>query len=92
MSKERAHTIGDQPIEAEYVKQMRALAQILDYYLNDGKMGEDRDTGFALLVFPLGDATGRCNYISNAARIDMKVLLREQLARFEGQPEQKGRA
>jgi hypothetical protein len=33
-----------------------------------------------------------CNYISNARREDVIMLLKEQLARFEGQPEVSGRA
>jgi hypothetical protein len=47
------------------------------------------------MVFPFSaDADGahRCNYISNASREDVVVLLKEQLARFEGQPEIEGRA
>ena len=32
------------------------------------------------------------NYISNADRADVVTLLKEQLARFEGQPEMKGSA
>lgn len=92
MSDERAHQIGDGPIEPQYVAKMRALAKELDYWLNDGKTGEDRDTGFCLLVFPFTGHEGRCNYISNADRKDMTVLLREQLARFEGRAGDKGKA
>ena len=36
---------------------------------------------------------GRCNYISNGAdRKDIVVMLKEQIKRFEGQPEMKGEA
>jgi len=44
------------------------------------------------LFFPFEGREGRCNYISNAAREDVLTLLKEQVARFEGQPEMKGRA
>lgn len=33
-----------------------------------------------------------CNYISNAVRDDVVVLLKEQLARFEGSPDVTGHA
>jgi hypothetical protein len=55
--------------------------------------GKDRKTGFVLLVFPFGAQEGRCNYISNGAdRRDIVTMMEEQIARFEGQPEMKGRA
>jgi hypothetical protein len=45
------------------------------------------------MVFPFGDRTGRCNYISNGAdRRDIVTLMKEMIGRFEGQPEMKGRA
>jgi hypothetical protein len=40
--------------------------------------------GFALLVFPLGEANGRMNYLSNADRETMVTALKELVARFEG--------
>jgi hypothetical protein len=49
-------------------------------------------TGFVLLVFPF-QGEGRCNYISNGAdRRDIVVLMKEQIRRFEGQPEMEGHA
>jgi len=75
-------SLGDAPIEPGYVRQMQDIARALDGVFNSG--GERR-TGFLLMVFPYGE-TGRCNYISNGAdRNDVMALLREQLARFEGQ-------
>jgi hypothetical protein len=45
------------------------------------------------MVFPYGDHSGRCNYISNGAdRKDVVTLMKEMIARFEGQPEMKGHA
>ena len=76
--------LGDAPIEAAYVERMKAVAHGLDEIFNGDKTGDDRGTGFVLLVFPFGSKDGRCNYISNGAdRGDVVNLLREQLARFE---------
>jgi hypothetical protein len=86
------HTLGDQPIEQQYRDKMKKLAQALDAFLNDGATGDDRKTGFCLMVFPFADFDGRANYISNANRRDIVILLKEQLRRFEGQPELKGHA
>lgn len=85
------HTLGDAPIEPKYRKQMAALAETIDEFFN-GPKKEARKTGFILMVFPLNDHGGRTNYISNADRRDVVTLLKEQLARFEGQPEMKGHA
>lgn len=83
--------LGDAPIEDAYRDKMNHLAHALDDFFNDGLKGEDRKVGFMLLVFNFGD-TGRANYISNAERADVVTLLKEQIARFEGQPEMKGSA
>jgi hypothetical protein len=47
-----------------------------------------------LLVFPYGQVSdGRVNYISNGAnRRDIISLMKEMIARFEGQPEVTGHA
>lgn len=74
---------------------MNAIAQALDEMFNPGAKGDDRKIGFVLLAFPFsppdtiqpaGDEP-RVNYISNgASRKDMTCLMREMVARFEGQP------
>jgi hypothetical protein len=81
--------LGDAPIQARYREQMNAIAEALDDVFNPGKSGNDRETGFVLLVFPFGEAdTGRCNFISNGAdRKDVVSLFKEMIARFQGQPE-----
>lgn len=85
--------LGDGPIQAEYRAKMQAVAGALDEFFNEGTKGADRKTGFVLMVFPFGDDTGRCNYISNGAdRKDIVTLMKEMIARFEGQPEMSGRA
>ena len=89
----RRHELGDAPIEPQYVEQMQAIAQALNETFNGDLKGDDRTTGFVLMVFPFGDRSGRCNYISNGAdRKDVVTLMKEMIARFEGQPEMKGRA
>ena len=87
------HQLGDAPIEPKYQEQMVAVAQGLDEIFNGQIGGKGRKTGFVLLVFPFDGADGRCNYISNGAdRRDIVVMMKEQIKRFEGQPEMKGTA
>jgi hypothetical protein len=93
MSVSRQFGLGDAPIGAEHREMMTAVAQALDEMFNGPARGQDRKTGFVLLVFPFGEGEGRCNYISNGAdRKDIVTMFREQIRRFEGQPEMKGRA
>lgn len=87
------HTLGDKPIQPEFRAQMNAIAQALDDTFNGNARGADRKVGFVLLVFPFNAQDGRCNYISNGAdRKDIVVMMKEQIKRFEGQPETSGRA
>lgn len=90
----KEHSLGDGPIQPKYRAQMNDLARAIDGYFNGDAKGEDRKTGFVLLVFPFGgDPKARCNFISNGAdRRDIVVLFKEMIARFEGQPEMKGTA
>ncbi len=86
-------TLGDAPIEAKRREQMNAIAHALDEIFNGPAKGAERKTGFVLLVFPFGNEDGRCNYISNGAdRRDIVTMFKEQIKRFEGQPELTGRA
>jgi hypothetical protein len=85
--------LGDAPIEAKHHEQMNAVAGGLDKIFNGDAKGDDRAVGFVLMVFPFGSHEGRCNYISNGAdRQDVVTLMKEMIARFEGQPELSGRA
>jgi hypothetical protein len=89
--------LGDAPIEAEYHETMTAVAQALDEMFNGQIGGPGRKTGFVLMVFPFEEispgGSSRWNYISNGAdRRDVVTLMREMIARFEGQPEVSGRA
>lgn len=86
-------SLGDGPIQEEYFEKMNVIAGALDQMFNGEDKGQARQTGFVLMVFPYGDRSGRCNYISNGAeRTDIVVLMKEMIARFEGQPEVAGRA
>lgn len=87
------HQLGDAPIEQKYYEKMQKLARYLDRRFNGDAKGPNRKTGFVLMVFPFEGFDGRCNYISNGAdRTDIVVLMKEMIARFEGQPEMKGTA
>ena len=84
--------LGDAPIEPDYIEKMNALAHALDELFNGDLKGNDRKVGFCVMVFNFGDGPGRANYISNANRADVVTLLKEQIKRFEGQPDMTGRA
>lgn len=86
--------LGDAPIEERYRNEMQALAGAIDRIFNGDTRGPARKTGFVLMVFPFNDVgSGRTNYISNGAdRKDVVTLMKEMIARFEGQPEMKGQA
>ena len=85
--------LGDQPIEPQYLKKMTDVAHGLDEIFNGDLHGDDRHTGFVLLVFPFGEKEGRCNYISNGAdRRDVHKLLIEQAKRFEEMDRVRGTA
>lgn len=85
------HQLGDAPIEDRYREQMYAMMQTFDEFMNPDI--KNRKVGIVVLMFPFGDESGRCNYISNGAdRKDIVTMMKEQIARFEGQPEVRGRA
>lgn len=80
--------LGDAPIESAVHGFMNSLGRALQDLIKKELNGE---WGFCLMMFPLGEGPGRCNYISNARREDVVILLKEQLARFEGMPEAQGK-
>lgn len=70
---------------------MQSMASALEDVLNE--KGKPKKNGFVLLVFPFDGPEGqRTNYVSNGQRQDVVVALKEVIARFEGQPQQTGRA
>jgi hypothetical protein len=89
--------LGDAPIQSELRDKMNKLAKVLDRAFNGA--GRPKEWGFVLIMFPFaevelakGGETGRANYISNARREDVVIMLKEQIKRFEGQPDITGRA
>ncbi len=86
--------LGDGPIVAKHAALMNKLGVLLDRAFNGNEQGEDRKNGFILIVFPFSEATEdepRANYVSNASRDDVVIMLKEQVARFEGQSMEPGR-
>lgn len=71
------------PIETKHDEAMNGIASVLDKVFNGDKKGEDREVGFALLIFSFGEG-GFLNYISNAQRKDMLATMKEFIARAEG--------
>ena len=90
------HELGDGPLQQEIESNMRVLAQFLDFQFNgeENVIAGRRQWGFVVMLFPFNEAfSGRCNYISNGAdRKDIVVLMKEMIARFEGQPRTEGNA
>lgn len=79
--------IGDGPVDPKYVRMMNTFAGVLDEIFNNGSSGQDRQVGFALMIFPFHSQEGRCNYVSNASRPDVVRLLADQLRAFHEQEE-----
>ena len=83
----------DTEIESRFRKEMNALADDLDEMFNgEREANQPKRIAFVLLVTEFGNMKGRVNYISNGHREDIVVMLKEVVARFEGQPEQSGTA
>jgi hypothetical protein len=82
--------LGDKPIQPEVRETMNKIARVVDSALNINT--KEKTWGFCLMVFPFEGFDGRANYISNAKRADVIVLLKEQLRRFEGQADVRGKA
>ncbi len=69
---------------------LQGVAHALDQYFNGAG---PKKTGFVLLTFPFDGPEGqRCNYVSNGQRKDVLATLKEVVARFDGQPLQRGTA
>jgi hypothetical protein len=74
---------GDpEPIDPAFVDVMKVVARALDMAFN-GSSGV-RKNGFVLFSFPFeGTSANRVNYISNARREDMILMVKEWLRRVE---------
>lgn len=78
---------GHGPIENKHRRQMNELARFLDHAFNGHVKGGQREYGFFLAVYRLGEGPGRFNYISNSQRVDVHALLSEMLIKFKNQQE-----
>lgn len=76
-------TLGDAPIDPALHQLMNELGRGIDDVLNLNSAA-GKVNGFVLMAFPFENHNGRCNYVSNATRETVIVMLKEQLARFEG--------
>jgi len=86
------HQLGDAPIQADYHESMVVVMRAIDEVFNGDLKAPHKTTGIVMLVFPFGEG-GRCNFMSNGvSREDIVTLMKEMIARFEGQAEMKGKA
>jgi hypothetical protein len=79
------------PIEPIQHEIMNNLARALDKMFNGDT--QPKKVGFALLTYNMGEqleGTGRINYIGNGEREDVRVALKELLARWEGRYDETG--
>ena len=73
------------PIPPDMTRLMNMVAKVLDETFNEP--GKPKKVGFALLTYNMGEqleGTGHINYIGNGTRADVRVALKELLARWEG--------
>ena len=82
-------THPDEQISREYREAMQDLARALDRIFNEE--GKPKTTCFVVLIAPFNEES-RVNYISNGQRKDIITMMKEFIARAEGQPELTGRA
>lgn len=58
----------DAPVEPAYRGKIEFLARYMDHLFNGDLRGQERNVGFALVVFPYNyDASSQSEYISNGA-------------------------
>lgn len=73
-------------------EQMARVADALDELFNGDRAGEERTTGFLLMVWPFGEEPADCQFVTNCERQSVVVLMKEMAARLSGQPEVEGNA
>jgi hypothetical protein len=78
---------GDAPAEDRFKQTMIAIMKTVDEFMNgENCPPSERKVAIAMLMFPFGEDSGRCNYMSNGIdRRDMEKLLFEQAKRFRKQ-------
>lgn len=86
MGREACDLLMPAPIQPDAHGPMNKLARDIDRGLNGRSKVKPKRYGFILLVAEFGKIEdGRVNYISNGEREDMIAMMREYLARVEGQ-------
>ena len=81
------------PIDPRFTELMNVIARELDVGFNPQILrGEERTVGFFLTTFEFNKQDGRFNYISNAAKRGVRVMLKDVLARLEARMQLAGRA
>ena len=81
------------PIEAAQHDLMNALAHGLDEAFNGPNCkAADKKVWFFLTCGNFDEPAGRFNYISNADKMDVRVVLKDVLARIEGRLTEEGKA
>jgi hypothetical protein len=63
--------------ESERSVMLNDMASVLDHYFNGGRKGEDRLTGFCLMVWPFGNGPVGCAFVSNCEPVSLAKLVRE---------------
>jgi hypothetical protein len=82
---------ADGPIDSKFQNIMGTLAHAIDQLVNKDK--KPPENGFVLIVFPFGLMDGqKVNYVTNARREDLIILMRGQIARLEGMSGGEGNA
>jgi hypothetical protein len=71
------------PPPTDHSGHMAFLAQQIDHLFNGDLRGQDRTTGFLLMVFPFGAGERRARFVSNAANADTIPMLKEAIALLE---------
>jgi hypothetical protein len=72
-----------EPVQADYIEQMKAVLSAVDEFINPDK--KNKRIGITLLMFPFGNEdSGRINYMSTAERKDMILSMKLLIAKWEG--------
>ncbi len=87
--------LGDAPVEPQVQDYIVAATEAIDALLNGKDNSVPKKAGIVMMIFPYGDNSkgGKVIFTSNgASHNDLVVLMKEMIARFEGQPEVTGTA
>ena len=78
--------MDEKKIEMTIPEAMHSIALAIDRILNGEHAGGEvieRKNGFVLMLYPFGDKTGKCNFISNgASQEDVINMFERQIEAF----------